>query len=149
MFGLNLLSGIKSGVEIAGLNLFIIILIFILGVLGIILSIWSGVALFYAVANETLKMKEAFQKARERKITSFIWIGLLTTLVEFGGFILGIIPGIIFAIWFIISQFVFIVEGKKGFSALLRSKEYISGRWKKSVLANICLWTSCYSCWFS
>lgn len=128
--GLVSMLGIKSGAEIAGLNLLIIILALILGIVGIFLSVWAGAALFYAVANE-ITLKEAFQQSWQKRITSFVWVGLLTGLTGLGGFILGVIPSIIFWIWFVVSQFVFIVEEQKGFSALLRSKEYVSGRWWK------------------
>lgn len=117
----------------SGLNILFIILALILVIPGIILFVWSGLALIYVVkeSNEEIGFKESFRQAWGKKILSFAFIGLLNTLVIFGGFILGIIPGIIFAIWFIVAQFVFVVEGQKGFSALLRSKEYVAGRWGK------------------
>ncbi|MEK7635906.1 MAG: hypothetical protein AAB405_02330 [Patescibacteria group bacterium] len=126
--GLILLLGIKSEAEIEGL---LIIVLAIIGIIGFILFILAGAALFYAVANETFTIKKAFREVGEKGIKSFIWVGVLTIFVLLGGFVLGIVPGIIFLIWFAVAQFVFIVEGQKGFNALLRSKEYVSGRWGK------------------
>lgn len=126
--GFILLSGIKSEEEISGL---LLIVITIIGIIGFILFIWAGVALFYAVANETFTFKEAFRQAGQKGIKSFFWVGALITLIILGGFVLGIVPAIIFWIWFIAAPFVFVVEGQKGFNALLRSKEYVTGRWGK------------------
>ena len=53
----------------------------------------------------------------------------LSGLAVLGGFILFIIPGIIFAIWFCMSQYVFISEGIVGKKVLSRSKQLVSGNW--------------------
>lgn len=100
-------------------------------VIGIVLMWWSLLALFYAVkgADENIGFRKAFRLSWGKQIWSFIWIAILMGLVNFGGFILFIIPGLIFTVWFILSQYVFVIEGHRGFDALLRSKEYVSGRW--------------------
>ena len=75
--------------------------------------------------------------AKEEPLWSFDWpaiwgligVTVLTTLAIIGGFILLIIPGILFAIWLSQSQFVYVFEGIAGKAALLRSKDYVSGRW--------------------
>ncbi len=112
------------------LTLVLLILGIIFSFLSLFLFVWSRVALLFAIKDnlELIGVKESFKRAKG-KILSFIWIGLLNGIVIFGGFVLGIVPGIIFGIWFIIAQFVFVAEGHKGFNALLRSKEYVSGRW--------------------
>lgn len=46
-----------------------------------------------------------------------------------GGFLLFIIPGIIFIIWFLSGQYVLVSEDLRGFNALLRSKQLIQGNW--------------------
>jgi len=45
--------------------------------------------------------------------------------IAMGGFLLFIVPGIIFAIWFILAHFVLVAENQKGMNALLKSREYV------------------------
>ncbi|GAI05360.1 unnamed protein product [marine sediment metagenome] len=56
-------------------------------------------------------------------------VSLLTGLIVGLGFLLLIIPGIIFTIWFVFSTYTVICEDKKGFKALSRSKELVKGYW--------------------
>lgn len=60
---------------------------------------------------------------------SYAWVSFIVALTVLGGFILLIIPGIVFAVWFSFSTYVFIAEGKKGKSAMVRSKELVKGYW--------------------
>jgi len=60
---------------------------------------------------------------------SYAWISFLVGLVVVGGFILFIIPGIIFLVWFCFSTFILVFEGKKGTQALKRSKALVQGYW--------------------
>jgi hypothetical protein len=65
----------------------------------------------------------------KNKIGGLFLVGLLTGLAIMGGFILLIIPGIIFLVWFALSSYVYVYEGIGGTEALKRSKYYVSGRW--------------------
>jgi hypothetical protein len=58
---------------------------------------------------------------------SYIWIALLMFLAIMGGFILLIIPGIIFSLWYSFSLVVFLAENVRGYQALKRSKELVRG----------------------
>lgn len=62
-------------------------------------------------------------------IWSFLWLGLLTTLVTMGGFLLLVIPGIIVSVYLYLAQYVFVAEGKTGMAAVLRSRELVRGYW--------------------
>ena len=62
-----------------------------------------------------------------RVIVPLAWTWFLQTLAIMGGFILFIIPGIIFAFWFSLSSHVVVIEGKSGFAALGRSKQLMKG----------------------
>jgi hypothetical protein len=95
---------------------------------AIIIGLWSRVALFCAVKNNALNIKQILISAWP-KIASFFWISLLAGLAVMGGFILFVIPGIIFAVWFGFSIYVFIFDGIKGSSALKKSKELVKGYW--------------------
>jgi hypothetical protein len=65
----------------------------------------------------------------KRHFWSLVWINLLTGLIVWGGFLLLIIPGIIASIYMALSQMVLVTEGKKGLSALMRSRELVCGNW--------------------
>ncbi len=94
----------------------------------IVISIWGGVALVYkAVHNpEKLTVGQAFNHSKS-KVAPVFWTGILSGLIILGGFILLIIPGIIFAIWYSLAENVVIAEGLKGWAALKRSKFYVKG----------------------
>ena len=57
-------------------------------------------------------------------------VSLLTTLIVFGGLILLIIPGLIFALWYIFATYVMMLEDKKKITECLsESKRLVVGRW--------------------
>lgn len=58
-----------------------------------------------------------------------IWVLILSALAIFGGFILLIIPGIIFSVWFAFSIYAIVLDGKTGGQALKFSKHLVQGRW--------------------
>jgi len=56
------------------------------------------------------------------------WTQLLAGLAIVGGFLLLIVPGIIFMVWFIWSQYVAVDEGLGGIAALRRSRDLTRNR---------------------
>ncbi len=61
------------------------------------------------------------------RMWSVLLVGLLTGLAVAGGFILLIVPGLIFLTRFAVSVPAFVVEGKRGRSALSRSWNLVTG----------------------
>jgi len=115
---------------ITGENLGLFIFLFLLNLVFIFfLTSWSQAALVYAIKDsyEKIGIFEAYRRAWN-KIFPYLWIFLLSEFIIFGGFIFLIIPGIIFAIWFSFGVFILISENLKGMDALLKSKEYIRGK---------------------
>lgn len=106
-------------------------LFLILAVVAFIISFWMQIAIIYMVKERERKIsvKEALSKAW-RKILSYIWVSILSSLAVLGGLILLIIPGIIFAVWFSLSSCVLVAEDLKGTEALKRSKQLVKGRFK-------------------
>lgn len=94
----------------------------------IIISLWANLSLLYAIKERDngITLGGALQKGGAN-LLSFIWIYFLLFLITFAGFLLFIVPGILFTIWFSLSIYVLVNENKKGMSALRRSKELISG----------------------
>lgn len=88
----------------------------------------AGIALIFAVIKDDLGVFAAYKTALSN-IFSFLWIGFLASLIIFGGFLMGIIPGIIFSVRFSFFPYLLVDQGQKGFNALLKSKEYVKGYW--------------------
>ncbi len=92
-------------------------------------QMWGDISLLYAIKNREDGIKESYQQGLSR-IVSYFWIGLLLSFVIIGGFVLFIVPGIIFSTWFSLALFILIDEDLHGMDALMRSKEYVRGRWR-------------------
>ncbi len=111
----------------------VIILGIILALLAIgalfYLSFWSQVTLLYnACAEEPIGAIESYKKTRNR-IGGFAWIAVFSGLISLCGFFLFVIPGIIFSIWFSFAAIIFLFENERGMNALLKSREYVRGKW--------------------
>ena len=105
-----------------------LILLVLIYLVRIIISIWFGVSLLYAIKERENKM--GIGKSLEWGLSNFrsyVWVSFLVLIITIGGFILFIVPGIIFTVWYSLSVYVFVYENKKGMDALKRSKELISG----------------------
>ncbi|WP_437223407.1 hypothetical protein SH661x_003205 [Planctomicrobium sp. SH661] len=88
----------------------------------------ANAAVTYAVAERYLgRTVSAGQAIRVGlgKIGPLIWTSILMGLAILGGLILLIIPGILFAIWFGLSQNVVVLENLSGSKALSRSKQLV------------------------
>lgn len=99
----------------------------ILGLVNALLGVFAYVALLVAISKNIAAFQEAYREAL-RFVLSYIFIALLTALAVFGGFILLVIPGIIFMVWFSFAPYVLINEEKRGTEALSRSRELVRGR---------------------
>lgn len=110
--------------------------VLLLIVLGIILVValfvgvtWYQGALLVVLFSKKDKVSfgEAFGTAW-KLIGALVLTEIIWALVMFGSYFVFLIPAIIFGVWFSLSRFVIVGEGKKGFAALLTSREYIRGR---------------------
>jgi len=131
-----LLSAISIPVDSgAVLNLIFSALKFLLsGAIGL----WSAIALILAIGLKT-NVVDSYRQSLV-KILPYFWVYILSALAIFGGLILLIVPGIVFAVWFYAALFIVIFEKEGGLSALLKSRAYIIGQelkvlWRIIVLA--------------
>lgn len=83
-------------------------------------------SLIYEV-KENIGMKESYKKGLKIFI-SFFWVFILLNLIILGGFLIFIIPGIIFTIWFGLAFYSSIFEEKRGMNALFKSQHLVSGK---------------------
>lgn len=115
----------------------------LLGALGAIAGIYCGFSCFgaflHAVADDRLPFRESLEKGRSFALPLF-WVGLLTGFTIGGGFMLFIIPGVIFTVWFFFAQFIAVKEDVRGMGALLKSREYVRGQWFNVALRLLLVW---------
>lgn len=97
------------------------------GIVALVAVYWGGAALVFAVTDSSIGVRAALEKGWER-LGSFLWLYSIAIFVILGGFVLGILPGVIFYVWFFFAQFILAAEGHVGLAALQQSREYIRGR---------------------
>jgi hypothetical protein len=111
-----------------------------LGVLvGVACSLWCYSGFLCAVVDDTLRLEDALARGR-KMILPLAWIFLLTGFIVSGGYLLLIIPGVIFTVWFAFAQFIMPGENIHGMAALLKSREYVRGHWLDVALRLFLIW---------
>jgi hypothetical protein len=100
---------------------------------------WPITALILAVAESSLSIREALA-AGWKKLWAFFWLFSIIAYLIAGGYLLFIIPGIIFTIWFSFSQYILATENIAGMNALLKSKAYVKDRWFDVFIRFLVLW---------
>lgn len=117
----------QTGGVAAGILFFTFGLIFVGAI--VILQIWAQVSMLYVVnSTEKVGVIDAYRNTLP-KLLSYAWITCLVSLVVIGGMVLLFIPGIIVGVWIGLAIYVFILEDVRGMNALIKSKEYVKGRW--------------------
>lgn len=106
---------------------------------GILCGTWCYGGLLSAVVDDGLKLKGALQRGRSM-ILPLAWVSLLSAFIVCGGYLLLIIPGIIFSVWFVFGQFVLAQDEARGMGALLKSREYVRGQWFNVAIRLLLIW---------
>ena len=83
--------------------------------------------------GENLSAGQSYARAAPR-LLGLIGTQILVGLVVLVGFILCLVPGIIFSLWFLVIAPVVILEGKAGPSAMGRSRELMRGNLDKGFI---------------
>ena len=112
-------------------NINMLIIYVLLMIASVFISIWWNSSLYSAIVSyEKRDIKAVFVNGY-KNMGKYFLVSLLSGLAVFGGFILLIVPGIIFAIWFANSLF-FVYDKKLGVIASMKeSKRIIKGHaWK-------------------
>lgn len=74
------------------------------------------------------------------RILTVMAVGLLTGLIISVGFALCVVPGIIFALWLVLTTQAVVVEDAGVFEALKRSKSLVAGNLGKVFLLGLAVW---------
>ena len=119
--------------------LLVILLACVLLLTVITLVFWAQTALIALVVREDLGIIEAFQTGWEY-LWPMGWVLTLASGIVITGFVLGILPGILFSVWFAFCMFVLLEEDHRGMDALIASREYIRGHWWNTFGKLLLLW---------
>jgi len=93
---------------------------------SLFLWLWAIPSLLYNLKENT-GIKESYKRGF-KIFGPYIWVYFLLEIIIAGGFLLFIIPGILFFIWFSLAIFVLVFEERKGFNTLFRSKHLVKGK---------------------
>jgi hypothetical protein len=111
-----------------------------IGVLaGVACFLWCYSGFLCAVVDETLRLEDALARGK-KMILPLAWIFLLSGFIITGGYLLLIIPGVIFTVWFFLAQFIMSAENVRGMEALHKSREYVRGHWLDVALRLFLIW---------
>ena len=105
---------------------------FILVVITLIIELIAIMAIIYAINQrinkKNINYKEALQKSLSR-LGPAVWTNIVLFVFLLGLFILLIVPGIIFSIYWAFANYAVILHNKSGKNALDHSKSIVKGRW--------------------
>lgn len=94
-----------------------------------VLQTWGSIAQLTAISSQHPTGVRASFAHAWKFIRSFWWLLTVMFFVVMGGFMLFVVPGIIYSVWFAFSYFILIDEEHKGIRAMIRSREYVRGLW--------------------
>ena len=138
--GLPLVGGMGAGMAVRDVSVAVAALCMLLAFVGSTAGFcWGWGACVAASLDESLDIKAAYGRGKE-KILPFALVIFLASFVICGGFLLFIIPGIIFYVWFFFATFILFDDDTRGMSALLKSREYARGRWFDVFLRLVVIW---------
>lgn len=123
-----ILAGLTSALDNIALRSILVVLMFVTGIWAVYYGIRIRAAMIILIKNNYSSAKESFDQSK-KYFWSYVWISILSTVIIGLWSILLIIPGIIFAIYYLIYNYTFFFEDLKGMNALKRSKELVSGYW--------------------
>lgn len=122
-------SFLSSSTLIGGSFIMIFVIVVSASFILSFFQIWSYAAMIAEV--NCVESNGFFNSYKDgwNKLFQYWWIGLIVGAAIFGGSILLVIPGIIFAIWFNYAEFILFSENVTGARAVARSKKYVEGYW--------------------
>ena len=105
------------------------VLAVILVLLAIYFFTWMYSAAVYMLSlpeGHTIKAREAYVQTKSR-VFSMLGTSILRMVIVFLGYILLVIPGVIFSIWFMMSQYLVVTEKLSPIAALKRARAFVKG----------------------
>lgn len=137
-FGSAILILFLSGANIGSIPLLVVVILALVFLVIFVFS-WSQAALILSLVDTKIKRFWDAYLGSRRFILPIFATYLLSGFLVSGGFLALIIPGVLFVVWFYFASFIVVEEKSIGFGALLRSREYVKGRFWE-VLGRIVFW---------
>jgi hypothetical protein len=120
LFGLD--SSVATAVAIiSGLAALIVGIVY-----GLRLSAVAAILSLAGAHKKQMTFKETYE-ASKAIWARVLWTSMLSGLAIASGFLLFIIPGIVFAVWFSLSVYIAVEEGLGAVDSMKRSKELVQG----------------------
>lgn len=91
-------------------------------------SIFMSIAMVFAVVDPSIAIRRAFARSKPY-FWQYTLLSILVSLTIFAGFVLLIVPGIIFMVWFGFSYYALLLEDVRGIEAMKRSRALVKGKW--------------------
>lgn len=106
-----------------------VIYIIIFVILMVLFQLWAQVSLLVAIRDRAEKVgtKAAYGKSKTFILRYFL-LGIALCFVIAFGYVLFVIPGIIFGLWFGLSYYVLVTENTGVIESMKKSKEYVKGK---------------------
>lgn len=102
---------------------------FIIDIFDLIIVSWVYVSLVSVLVSERkISAYEAYLLGKSR-VLPLVWLEILGGVFLVVGFLLLIIPGLIFAVWWSLSLFVLVDEDLRGLKAISQARIYVKGKW--------------------
>ena len=87
---------------------------------------WILASVFYAAENQTESVSECL-KAGMTHFNGFGWVLTLWSLVVMAGLVFFVLPGLVLAMLYWFAPVVYFREGKRGWAAMSRAREWLTG----------------------
>lgn len=94
----------------------------------VILALWCNTAMLAIVVDKDLGVIEAFRRGW-MYLWPMAWVMTIFSGIVAAGFVFGVLPAILTAVWFSFSVYILLEEDKRGMDAILASMEYVRGDW--------------------
>lgn len=102
----------------------------VVAVITFVVSVWVQAAAVYSIDDGDGRTSATVALGKGWSLIGpLLLVSILTGLAAAGGFILLIIPGFIFLIWFYFSNLELLLDGVHGAAALTASKALVKDRW--------------------
>ncbi len=110
--------------------------LWLMGVVMIVIYLFVHITItlkvLHTVENKELPLEQTISLAWH-KLRPYLWTSILQWLCLFGLFLLLIIPGLIFAVFWYFTLYIVLYYGKTGMDAMKESKSIVTGRWWKTL----------------
>jgi hypothetical protein len=106
------------------------------GIVGFVANALAAGACYRAIASAYLGERTGWRESLRYALTharSLLWLTLISVLIPLVGLIACIVPGIYLWVSFAVCVPVLLTEGKRGTSAIWRSRDLVRGSWWRTL----------------